>query len=412
VFKSFHYIIIGYVVICRMYAGDISLSSYAETGSRSTGEDYQEENGDSEYRYQTYYFRFDQLLNTQFNYNLTGSFYTRTYETDSDVDGDNATRSFTGNGSYTYSPLLAMNLFVKYRNKQYDHDPSANYRQYTVLPAIKVTINRNYSGGIQFGLNRYRYTRNEELQNNYLTKLYGRGYFLQSRLVCISSYQLQTLTKESHNRKKNKQLIMTGASYRLDLPVFYKLTARVNWGDQDTRDNESQDYDYDYTMINYYLRSDFNIQSNLKSNFAWQKFGKDYLSYRRDHRGYSLNNGWDFYPLKDKMRSVWFNLDLEYKTVTYTNNPQSTYDNKMFNFRVNYRRRTQWKISCTYAGNFYHYHNTRNDKTRYNGYLSWEKDILGNQGLFTIDLKYRYTRYLHHANETALGIRIGLVYNL
>jgi hypothetical protein len=410
VFKTFQYIIIVIVSICWLHAGDISFSGSAETGRRSTGEDYQEEDVDAEYQYQSYYFRFDQYLNPQFNYNLTSSYNLRQYEKDSGED--NFTRSFTGNGTYSYSPQLAMNLFVKYRDKTYDHDPAADYRQYAVLPTLKVRINRLYSGGILFGLNRYYYTRKKEIQNNYLTKLYGRGYFLNSRLVCIASYQVQVLEKESLDRKKNKQMIMAGTAYRFDLPLLYKLTARVNWGDQDTRDNESQDYDYDYTMINYYLRSDFKIETDLKSNLAWQIFEKDYLSYQRDHRGYSLSNGWDYYPIQDKLRSVWFNLDLGYKTVIYTDNPESGYDKQVLVFKVNYRRRTQWKVSCSCTGNLYQYQNAQNDKTRYNCYLSWEQDVLADRGLLTIDLKSRYTRYFHHANETSLGMRIGLLYTL
>ena len=110
-FKTFrnHILIIG--LLCRLNAGDIALSGNIETGYRSTGEDYQEEDGDAEYRYQSYYFRFDQFLNPRFKYNLTGSYLDKQYETAD--SGDNITRSITGNGTYSFSPLLAMNLFIK-----------------------------------------------------------------------------------------------------------------------------------------------------------------------------------------------------------------------------------------------------------------------------------------------------------
>ena len=47
-FKTFrnHILIIG--LLCRLNAGDIALSGNIETGYRSTGEDYQEEDGDAE----------------------------------------------------------------------------------------------------------------------------------------------------------------------------------------------------------------------------------------------------------------------------------------------------------------------------------------------------------------------------
>jgi hypothetical protein len=326
--------------------------------------------------------------------------------------GDNNTRTLTGNGTYSFSPVLVINLFAKYREKIFDHNASANYKNYSVVPNLKIRFNHSYSGGILLGTNRYSYTEKNDIQTKFVAKIYGRGYFINQRLVSTASYQVQSSEKEHIERKKNKKAMMAGAAYRFDLPFIYKLTGRINYGDQDTKDNDAQDYDYDYTAINYYLRGDIKIQPDIKTNIAWQKFGKDYLSYQRDHQGYSLNNGWDYYPIKDKIHSIWFNIDIGYKSVTYTDNPESGYDKELVGLKVNYRRISLWKISCLGTANFYQYKNSYNDKGRYNCYLSWEKNVLSHQGLLTIDLKYRYNHYIQQANSTSLGMRIGLSYNL
>ena len=408
--KAFHYIFLILCLLNGMFAGNITLSGRAEAGNRSTGEDYLEEDNDNDYKYQSFYFRCDQSLNQRFMYNLTATRYMKSY--DALKSENNRTTTLNANSTYAISPFMTFKFHIKYRDKNFTDAVRYNYTNFVLDPSLNIQFHRDFSAEILTGINRYDYTESSDRQMNYVSKINGRGYFFDRRLVTIASYRIQVLKKPHLNRKKNKQMRMAGAAYRFNLPFLYKITGRINYGDQDTKDNDTHDYDYDYTELDYYVRGDFNMLPELKANLIWQQFGKDYLTYKRDHHGYRLVNGWDYYPVNDRLRSIWFNVDLGVKSVTYTENPQNGYDKQELALKANYRKKKHWKLSCTGIAYFYQYRASEKNKHKYNGYFSIEKSVLESRGLLTIDLKYRYTQYLHRVDKTSVGIRLGMIYNL
>ncbi len=391
------FLIIGFLVLPSFArADDFVLSGYTEVGQRSTAEDYEEEDTDNDYTYRNYHLRFEEKVSDRLSYDIGSFVYDKDYESKDSLD--NIARIFKTRWSYYPGKLagesLRLDFRLKYKEKRYDNKPGNDYNQFRVVPSLTFERKDLYTVNLAAGIDDFNYLEaGEKDQDKIFGRVGGKRYFLGKKLRLISSYQLEAGERKKRNRERTQQNLRGGFNYIFDFPWVYKITARVSWGERDTKEEDERDEDYDYEYWRYYARTEHRITPRLKTNLKYQYFQKDYVSADLDHRGFYIRNGWNYEVLDDEKQRVRIALDVEHKDVGYNLKTGNDYRKETAEVKVTYRRKKSWKASASLRGNFYGYNDSGKDKKRYYVKLSGEKLFLEGALSLSLDLKYRYTDY-------------------
>ena len=406
------FLIIGLLVLPSFArADDFTLSGYTEAGKRSTAEDYEEEDTDDDYTYRNYHLKFGQEISDRLSYDISSFIYDKDYKSKDSLD--NISRLFKTNWSYYIRKLseesLKLDFKLKYKEKRYDNTPGSEYDQISVAPSL--TFSRFlkkkalYTVDLTVGFDNYDYLETgEKDQLKIFSKIGADGYFLEKKLMLTSSYKIEQQEQKKADRKKTKHESMGGFDYMFELPLLYKITTRAEWGERDTKEEEERDEDYDYEYWRYYAKTEHRINPRLKTNLKYQYFKKDYVTADLDHRGFYIQNGWDYEVLNDEKQRIWFDFALEHKDVDYTQKSGNDYQKETLKLKASYKRKKNWEVSAALEGNSY------NDKKRYYAKLSGEKLFLDGDLVLSLDLKYRYTDYEQKDDAEQEAVRAAFKY--
>jgi len=403
------------------------INGYTEIGKKSTAEDYEEEDTDNDYTYRNYHFKFKQKVSDRLTYDIGSFIYNKDYDSNDSLD--NTTKLFKTNWSYYIKKFkeksLKLDFRLNYKEKRYDNTPRSEYDQIRLAPTLTKKKKNIYSVDLTIGIDDYDYlVKGVKDQLKFFSKIGGKKYFLDKKLMIISSYKLEQSEKENINRKRTKQEVFGGFDYIFDIPLVYKVTTRAECGNRDTKYEEDRDEDYDYEYWRYYIKSEHKINPKLKTNFKYQFFKKDYISADLDQNGFYIQNNWDFKLLNDETQRVWFDLNFEHKDVEYTLKTNNDYKKEVVEIKITYKRKKNlptskagWKVSAALEGNFYDFNDSSlpvgqesNDKKRYYAKLSGEKLFLNGDLVLSLDLKYRYTNEAQGNNKTQETVRLRFKY--
>ncbi len=413
------FLIIGLLVLPSFArADDFTLSGYTEVGKRSTAEDYEEEDTDDDYTYRNYHLKFGQEISDRLSYDISSFIYDKDYKSKDSLD--NISRLFKTNWSYYIRKLseesLELDFKLKYKEKRYDNTPRSEYNQIRVAPsltffrflrdpAVAGKKKDLYTVDLTVGFDNYDYLEaGEKDQLKIFGKIGADGYFLEKKLMLTSSYKIEQQEQKKVDRKKTKHEVMGGFDYVFELPLVYKITIRAGWGERDTKEEEERDEDYDYEYWRYYTKTEHSINPRLKTNLKYQYFKKDYVTADLDHRGFYIQNGWDYEVLNDEKQRIWFDFALEHKDVDYTQKSGNDYRKETLKLKASYKRKKNWEVSAALEGNSY------NDKKRYYAKLSGEKLFLDGDLVLSLDLKYRYTDYEQKDDTEQEAVRAAFKY--
>ena len=430
------FLIIGLLVLPSFArADDFTLSGYTEVGKRSTAEDYEEEDTDDDYTYRNYHLKFGQEISDRLSYDISSFIYDKDYKSKDSLD--NISRLFKTNWSYYIRKLseesLELDFKLKYKEKRYDNTPRSEYDQIRVAPSL--TFSRFlrdpavagkkkdlYTVDLTVGFDNYDYLEaGEKDQLKIFGKIGADGYFLEKKLMLTSSYKIEQQEQKKADRKKTKHEVMGGFDYVFELPLVYKITTRAGWGERDTKEEEERDEDYDYEYWRYYTKTEHSINPRLKTNLKYQYFKKDYVTADLDHRGFYIQNGWDYEVLNDEKQRIWFDFALEHKDVDYTQKSGNDYRKETLKLKASYKRKKNWEVSAALEGNSYDFflpsgvpqnavNDSSNDKKRYYAKLSGEKLFLDGDLVLSLDLKYRYTDYEQKDDTEQEAVRAAFKY--
>ena len=430
------FLIIGLLVLPSFArADDFTLSGYTEAGKRSTAEDYEEEDTDDDYTYRNYHLKFGQEISDRLSYDISSFIYDKDYKSKDSLD--NISRLFKTNWSYYIrkpsEESLELDFKLKYKEKRYDNTPRSEYDQIRVAPSL--TFSRFlrdpdvagkkkdiYTVDLTVGFDNYDYLEaGEKDQLKIFGKIGADGYFLEKKLMLTSSYKIEQQEQKKADRKKTKHEVMGGFDYVFELPLVYKITTRAGWGERDTKEEEERDEDYDYEYWRYYTKTEHSINPRLKTNLKYQYFKKDYVTADLDHRGFYIQNGWDYEVLNDEKQRTWFDFALEHKDVDYTQKSGNDYRKETLKLKASYKRKKNWEVSAALEGNSYDFplpigvpqnagNDSSNDKKRYYAKLSGEKLFLDGDLVLSLDLKYRYTNYEQKDDTEQEAVRAAFKY--
>lgn len=391
-------LMVGMVLVlpAPVLAAGSTLSGFFEAGKRSTAEDYEEEDTDDDYRYEKYHLKFMHDLGKRLNYELSSYIYEKDYKAKDELDN----RSWELKNKWLYYLLkekeedLRLVLKLKYKEKRYDNTPTSEYDRIGGSSKLTYKKKDRWSMALSGGLDNYDYLEASEKDHlKIFGKLEGKRYSMEKRLMLTSSYRCETLDEKVVDRKRTKDELMGGFDYIFDRPWIYKVTARGNWGERDTKEEDERDEDYDYDYRRYYAKTEHRISPKIKTHLKYQYFKKDYLTADLDHSGYYLKNGWRYEILDDKRQKLYLDLDAEHKDLDYTIRVGNDYKRETVALIATYQRKKKWKLQASCQGNFYDYDDASNDKNRYYAKLSCEKLFLDGDLSLSVDFKYRYTDY-------------------
>jgi len=334
------FLIIGILILPSFaQADDFTLSGYTEIGRKSTAEDYEEEDTDDDYSYQNYHLKLEQKVSdrltpletpkhlsnktkslTGLSYELSSFIYKKDYKSRDSLD--NISRLFKTNWTYTLrkpkEETLELDFKLNYKEKRYKNSPSSEYDQITVAPALSFAKKDLYTINLSAGIDNFDYI--EAGQKDEI-KIFGRvgldRYFFEKKLMLTSGYKIETTEQKKINRDRTKHEVMGGFNYLFDLPWLYKITTRLGWGQRDTKEEEERDEDFDYEYWRYYTKTEHKISPKLKTDIKYQYFKKDYISADLDHRGFYIQNNWDYEILDDEKQRMGFDFGLQHKDVKY-----------------------------------------------------------------------------------------------
>jgi len=412
--KKWLFLIIGLLILPSLArADDFVLSGYTEIGKRSTAEDYEEEGTDDDYAYQNYHLKLEQEVSDRLSYDLSSFIYKKDYKPRDSLD--NISRLFKTNWSYYLRKLkedsLKLDFKLKYKEKRYKNTPSSEYDQISAAPTLTFKKKDLYTVDLTAGIDNYDYLApGAKDQLKIFSKIGGDRYFLDKKLMLTSSYKIETTEQKKIDRKRTKHEVMGGFDYLFDLPWLYKITTRAGWGQRDTKGEEERDEDFDYDYWSYYTKTEHRISPKLKTGLKYQYFKKDYISADLDHRGFYIQNGWDYEILDDEKQRWGLEFNIEHKDVDYTLKTGNNYKKETAELKASYQRKKNWKTSVSLEENFYDFNDSSNDKKRYYAKLSVEKLFFKGDVVLFADLKYRYTDYEQKDDSSTEAVRLAFKY--
>jgi hypothetical protein len=145
----------------------------------------------------------------------------------------------------------------------------------------------------------------------------------------------------------------------------------------------------------------------LKTAIKYQYFKKDYLSADLDHRGFYLQNSWDYEVLDDEKQRIGLALGLEHKEVKYNLKIGNDYRKESVEMKTNYKRKKNWQSSIGLEQNFY---DSSSDKKRTYLRISAEKLFLAGDLVLSLDWKYKYTAYAKQEDKQQEAVRTAFRY--
>jgi|GEM_PF-1641708 len=392
---------------------DFFISGYTEAGKKSTAEDYEEEDTDNDYSYRNYHFKFGQKISDRLSYDIGSFIYDKDYDTKDSLN--NMSRILKTNWSYYIRKLkeesLELDVRLNYKEKRFDNTPRSEYDQIRFAPTLTFKKKNLYTIDLTAGIDDYDYlVEGVKDQLKIFGKIGADRYFLDKKLMLTSSYRIEQLEKKNIDRERTKQEVLGGFNYVFDLPWVYKITTRAGWGERDTKEEEERDEDYDYEYWQYYTKTEHRINTKLKTNLKYQYFEKDYVSADLDHRGFYIQNNWDYEFLNDEKQRLWFDFGIEHKAIDYTLKADNNYKKEAAEIKASYQRKKNWKVSAALEGNSYNFNDSSNDKKRYYAKLSGEKLFLDGDLVLSLDLKYRYTNKEQENDKEQEAVRVAFKY--
>ncbi|MEK6528378.1 MAG: hypothetical protein AABZ36_05815 [Nitrospirota bacterium] len=403
---------------------DFTLSGYIEVGRKSTAEDYEEEDTDDDYTFQNYHLKLEQRVSDRLSYDISSFVYDKDYKAADSLD--NISRIFKTNWSYYLKKLkeesLELDFSVKYKEKRYKNSPGNEYNEIRAVPSLIFKKKDLYTIDLALGIDNFDYlAEGQKNQFKIFTKIGGERYFLDKKLLLTSSYKIEQLEQEKADRKRTKHEVLGGFDYLFDIPWIYKIVTRVSWGQRDTKEEEERDEDYDYEYWRYFAKTEHRINPKLKTNLKYQYFKKDYLTADLDHRGFYIQNSWDYEVLDDEKQRIGFDLGLEHKDVKYNLKSGNDYQKETAEVKLSYKRKKNWQTSIGLEENFYDFSSpsgipqnagddSTNDKKRSYAKISVEKLFLEGDLVLSLDLKYIYTDYEQKDDKEQEAVRIAFKY--
>ena len=412
--KKWLFLIIGLLILPSLArADDFTLSGYTEVGRRSTAEDYEEEDTDDDYTYQNYHLKLEQEVSDRLSYDISSFVYDKDYKGRDSLD--NISRIFKTNWSYYLKKLkeesLELDFKVKYKEKRYNNTPANEYDEIRAVPTLTFKKKDIYTIDLALGIDNFDYlAEGQKDQFKVFTQLGGKRYLLEKKLMLTGSYKLENTEQEKINRKRTKQEILGGFDYIFDLPWIYKIANRLEWGQRDTKEEEERDEDFDYEYWQYYTKTEHRISPKLKTDLKYQYFKKDYISADLDHRGFYIQNSWDYEILDDEKKRVWLDLGLEHKDIKYNLKSDNDYQKETVETKLSYKRKKNWQTSAGLEQNFYDFNDSSNDKKRTYVKLSAEKLFFEGDLVLSLDFKYRYTDYEQKDDSRTEAVRLAFKY--
>jgi hypothetical protein len=408
-------IIIGLITLLisfaqlQLYAEDFSLNGYAEAGKRYTSEDYTEEDFDRDYHYLNYHLKFFHKVSNKLNYDLRSFLYNKKYNTANELD--NISRIFKSKFSNRISKLFYFDLSLKYREKRFKVDNIKDFNQLTLAPQLTFKRYNHYSFTLLTGFDNYNYlSKDNRDQLKIFSNLRAKRYLLTKKLILDAAYKVETMNKAKINRKKIKHNLAGGFSYSFSNDWFYKISHKTKWGYSDTKDDDQRDIDYDYHYLNHHTKTEHRFKRNLKMDLNYHYFKKNYLNIDLDHHGFIIDNNWDYEIINAGNKRIWFDLNLSYKVVNYSERMKYTYQKESFLGKINIQKKELWKISFALQSHFYQYDHSIYDKNRYYPHLYGEKFFFADAMKLSLDIRYRYMDYKEKNNSADLSVKFGFQY--
>jgi hypothetical protein len=435
-------LIIGLLILPSLVrAGDFTLSGYTEVGRKSQAEDYDEEDTDEDYTYQNYHLKLEQKISDRLSYDVSSFIYDKDYKGRDSLD--NISRIFKTNWSYYLKKLnpalstaergsilrkggvkeesLELDFKLKYKEKRYNNARAFEYDELRAVPSLTFKKKDLYTIDLALGIDNFDYlAEGQKDQFKVFTRVGGKRYLLEKKLMLTGSYKLENAEQEKIDRKRTKQEIAGSFDYIFELPWIYKIITRLDWGQRDTKDEEERDEsrpctqgrdeDFDYEYRRYYTKTEHRISPKLKTALKYQYFKKDYISADLDHRGFYIRNDWDYEVLDDEKQRIGFDFGLQHKDVKYELKSGNDYQKETVEAKLSYKRKKNWQTQAGLEQNFYDFDVKDNDKKRTYIKLSAEKLFLEGDLVLSVDLKYRYTDYEQRDDKEQEAVRIAFRY--
>ncbi len=352
-------------------------------------------------------------MSARANYKLGSYFYDKDYSASDSTD--NVSRILTANGSYYIRKdkerALKLDVSLKYKEKRYTDSPDSEYDQGVLSPKITYNVKDAYSIYLSAGINNYDYVNNSgKNEFKFFSKLGGKRYLLAKRLVLNSSFRFESSIRKKEDRRKNRNVLVLGGYYILDVPYIYKVTLRAKAGQGDTKDDDHRDDDLDYKFGRFFIKTEHRVTPLVKAAFVFEYFKKDYLTGDLDHRGFYLRNTWRNSVIDDKIRGLYFVLAAGHKEVYYPIKPERDYRKGTLEIKGVFLKKRDWKTSLSLQGDFYSYRDTVRDKNRYYARLLLKRYFFIKKLDITLDLKYKYTDNRQENNTEEESARVAFRY--
>jgi hypothetical protein len=398
-------------VFLPVYASNqILISGFVDSGRKSALEDYESEERSEDYTFQKYFLRWDELLSQKLGMSLSVQEYDKDYR-QSDVL-DNKTRSVKSTWAYTIQrdsqKILEADLGLKYQTKRFTDSPVNEYDQIRVMPTIRYDKKDDCRIDFSLGLDDYDYNdAAQKDQRSFLSSFGIKKIVLDKRMRLVGDYKIENTRRHVTERRKIRQDTSGGFDYAFGLGWIEDFSARLGWGQRDTKSEEERDDDFDYTYRQAYLKPSHKIKQGLNATLKYQYFKRAYLGTDLDNKGFLLANRWIYNLLDDSSEKIWVTAGIEHKRVDFVFLAAGDLDKDSLDVQITFQKKKDWEASCGFELDNYRYRDhDQNQKADcfLAGAKKWFRDKT--VSLYT-DYKFKLTDH-RTANTTRYQtIRVG-----
>lgn len=336
-----------------------SLSTFFEVGEKFTEVfGYEDSDVADDIKYLRYSISLNQKVNPSLNYTINQLLESRNYDNNDKFDNRFAQTTISTMYKLPKSESLLIPQELRssymYKLKNYVHTISGaentDYDQNKFSLGISyIGDKENWSIDYDTGINSFNYDRtsiNDE--NKYFNQIQLRKKLLKDKLDIYTGFKIQYAERKNGDNRTEPGKIV-GFDFKPGLKYLSLVSFKFENGKSETREEEAREDIFDYKYERFTTKVDMPITSKLKNYFVHKLTQRKYSMWNRSYHKLNMNNTIRYTQIDDKIRALYYELELEYKESDFIVNDPSDWKQVGETFTITYEKKKNWKIKSGFA---------------------------------------------------------------
>ena len=284
---------------------------------------------------------------------------------------------------------LDADLDFSLRNKRYEDSPKLEYDQIKVKGALRYKLKDTCSFGLSSGINNYEYINysDSDILKTFL-KISPEIYLLDKILEISGFVRIRWLDASGDNKDTTETILSSATTLNLDIPLLYKIKARIETGKENTQDTEDREDSLRYKYTKWNATTYYKFNKRLKTQLEYGQKQRDYLSDNNDYENWYIKDKANFKLLEKELFALSLFTESEHKETDFDKIHKKRYIKNKITGGLSFLKRANWSLKPEFSFTDYNYiSESTSDQKSYKGKISARKYINGD---FVLEGYYWY----------------------